>query len=54
MPENLEQITIALSPKQRRFLEREATRQDRSVSGQARHIISLAARRGTKEVEHAD
>lgn len=53
MPE-YEQITVGLLPKQRRFLERKAAREDRSVSAQIRHLVSLAARRQTKEVEHAD
>jgi len=50
-----EQVTVGLLPKQRRFLEREATRQDRTVSAQIRHLVVLAARREIKrEADHAD
>jgi len=54
MPE-YEQVTVGLLPKQRQFLEREAARQDRSVSAQIRHLVALAARRETKQgANHAD
>ena len=53
MPE-YEQITVGLLAKQRRFLEREAAREDRSVSAQIRHLVAVAARRQNKEAEHAD
>jgi len=55
MAEYYEQVTVGLLPEQRRFLEREATRQDRTVSAQIRHFVNLAARRETKqEPDHAD
>lgn len=54
MPE-YEQVTVGLLPQQRRFLERVARAEDRSVSAQIRHLVALAARRATKqEAEHAD
>lgn len=50
-----QQVTVALLPKQRRFLEREATRQDRTISAQIRHLVNLAASRESKqEAKHAD
>jgi hypothetical protein len=44
-PARLEQITIALTPELRAFVNREAERESRTVAGQIRHLVVEAYRR---------
>jgi hypothetical protein len=47
------QVSVPLDPELRAFLERTAAREDRTLGGQARHLIAEAARKSQAEGQAA-